>query len=311
MSAAEPDIRKKKLTRRGFLKWTTALAVVGAAAVGIGAGYGSDLLLRPNTEKTTTETTTKTGTVTLPGQTSTETTTSTKTVTAPVQTLSYVPPLSPEVQTLVNKFIQDRQSLHSGEEMFYAALGEWPPDGEFATAGMIKVRTKNGVITTTEPDDSINPGVAIEDKAISWDAVMQQLVQGRTLARLYAYPEYLYHPQRVLYPMKRVGGTRGYPNGTFVRITWDEALTTVATKMTETKAKYGNYSINSNPLASWFGCDAEGWGCDSNEAKAFAYRFVYGTGYGMGCGMSDFSESPNMFSAKLIILVGVNNTTQD
>ena len=46
----------------------------------------------------------------------------------------------------------------------------------------------------------------------------------------------IYNPERLLYPMKRVG-KRG--EGKFERISWDEALTTVAEKLLESKEKYG------------------------------------------------------------------------
>jgi thiosulfate reductase/polysulfide reductase chain A len=46
----------------------------------------------------------------------------------------------------------------------------------------------------------------------------------------------LYSPDRLTYPMKRIG-EKG--EGKFKRITWDEALDTIATKLKETKEKYG------------------------------------------------------------------------
>jgi thiosulfate reductase / polysulfide reductase chain A len=48
--------------------------------------------------------------------------------------------------------------------------------------------------------------------------------------------QYLYAPGRLKYPMKRVG-EKG--EGKFERITWDEALETIAGKLKESKEKYG------------------------------------------------------------------------
>jgi thiosulfate reductase / polysulfide reductase chain A len=48
--------------------------------------------------------------------------------------------------------------------------------------------------------------------------------------------QFLYAPNRLQYPMKRVGA-KG--EGKFRRITWDEALDTITAKLKETKAKYG------------------------------------------------------------------------
>lgn len=50
----------------------------------------------------------------------------------------------------------------------------------------------------------------------------------------------LYHPERLLYPMKRAG-ERG--DGKWQRITWDEALDTIVNKLNESKGRYGNESI--------------------------------------------------------------------
>lgn len=64
MSETTDDTNQNEITRRGFIKWTTALAVAGAGVIGLGAGYGADLVLRPATTKTTTVTATSTTTAT-------------------------------------------------------------------------------------------------------------------------------------------------------------------------------------------------------------------------------------------------------
>ncbi|WP_371364233.1 Putative dimethyl sulfoxide reductase chain YnfE [Sporomusa rhizae] len=52
--------------------------------------------------------------------------------------------------------------------------------------------------------------------------------------------QWVNHPDRLKYPMKRVG-EKG--EGKFQRISWDEALDTIATKLRQTKAELGNKGI--------------------------------------------------------------------
>ncbi len=52
--------------------------------------------------------------------------------------------------------------------------------------------------------------------------------------------EYLYHPDRLKHPLKRVG-ERG--KGKWQQITWDEALDTIAAELTKTKEIYGVESV--------------------------------------------------------------------
>lgn len=64
--------------------------------------------------------------------------------------------------------------------------------------------------------------------------------QLRGCARGRAYLRRQYHPDRLLYPMKRTG-KRG--EGKFERISWDEALDIIATEMERVKEKYGNGAL--------------------------------------------------------------------
>ena len=52
----------------------------------------------------------------------------------------------------------------------------------------------------------------------------------------------LYNPNRLLYPMKRTN-PKGSKDPGWVRISWDEAYRTIASKMIETKKKYGANSV--------------------------------------------------------------------
>ena len=64
--------------------------------------------------------------------------------------------------------------------------------------------------------------------------------QLRACARGRAYLRRQYHPDRLLYPLKRVG-KRG--EGKFVRISWDEALGEVSSQMVRVKSEYGNDAL--------------------------------------------------------------------
>ena len=52
--------------------------------------------------------------------------------------------------------------------------------------------------------------------------------------------QYVYHPDRLKYPMKSVG-PRG--SGQWQQISWDEATTTIANKFTEIAQKYGPTAV--------------------------------------------------------------------
>ncbi|KKM12728.1 hypothetical protein SY88_02365 [Clostridiales bacterium PH28_bin88] len=64
--------------------------------------------------------------------------------------------------------------------------------------------------------------------------------QGRACPRLLALTQYVYHPDRLTYPMKR-GGARG--EGKWIRISWDEALDTIETKFKAIREQYGPESV--------------------------------------------------------------------
>ena len=64
--------------------------------------------------------------------------------------------------------------------------------------------------------------------------------QLRACARGRAYLRRQYHPDRLRFPLKRVG-RRG--EGQFVRCTWEEAIELVAGELQRVKAKYGNEAL--------------------------------------------------------------------
>jgi anaerobic dimethyl sulfoxide reductase subunit A len=64
--------------------------------------------------------------------------------------------------------------------------------------------------------------------------------QLRACLRCRSIRGYIYNPERLKYPLKRAG-PKG--SGKFERISWDEALDTVAAKIKEVIEKYGNQSL--------------------------------------------------------------------
>jgi len=83
------------------------------------------------------------------------------------------------------------------------------------------------------------------------------LNQGTMCPKGLAIKQTVYHPDRIVYPMKRAG-ERG--EGKWQRISWDEALDIIATKLKEVIDEYGPYAIlgsmggkPSKNMRAWYG----------------------------------------------------------
>lgn len=164
----------------------------------------------------------------------------------------------------------------------------------------LKAHVKDGKIIRFETDNGEEP-------------------QLRACLRGRAYRQKVYHPDRLKYPMRRIG-ERG--EGKFERISWDEALDIVANKMKEIKVKYGNSSILFVPGAgnqgmlhgvtpsglvlNQFGGYTRMWGAASYEGPLFASMATYGT-------MMTGNAREDLLNSKLIIMWGWNpaNTIWD
>ncbi|MDP6682798.1 MAG: molybdopterin-dependent oxidoreductase [Desulfobacterales bacterium] len=86
----------------------------------------------------------------------------------------------------------------------------------------LRLYVKNNRIIRVEGDDAEEP---------------EQL---RTCLRCRAYRQMVHHPERLLYPQKRIGA-KG--TGEFERISWDEAYQILAGELTRVKETYGNEGI--------------------------------------------------------------------
>ncbi len=182
---------------------------------------------------------------------------------------------------------------------------------------ILKLRVKDGVIVSCEPDDTINPGIPREDGHLTESSINAGMIQTRPCAKGYAQVQMIYDPNRVKYPMKRVG-RRG--EGRFERITWDEALDTIANKLLETKEKYGPYSIIhqpysifrdcSFPLAPWFGAGVAGWTAHSANGWEEPEKWVLGRELmGPTDWWSLIQDEVQVFNSRLIVLWGLNPLT--
>ncbi|MEI6126000.1 MAG: molybdopterin-dependent oxidoreductase, partial [Pseudomonadota bacterium] len=159
---------------------------------------------------------------------------------------------------------------------------------------VVKAHVLDGVITRIETDDGEEP-------------------QLRACARGRAYRRRVYAPDRLKYPLKRVG-SRG--EGKFERISWDEALDTVAGELQRIKETYGNesilyiaYSGNTGTflhsqlavfrLLTMFGGFTPIWGSASFWGSLFSSETTYGT-------VTAGHTSDDIPNARFIIMWGWN-----
>lgn len=180
---------------------------------------------------------------------------------------------------------------------------------------ILKVRVRDGVIVACEPDDTINPGKPREDGYLPNELLDKGMIQTRPCAKGYTQAQMIYDPNRVKYPMKRVGN-RG--EAKFERISWDEALDSIAKKLVEVKGNYGPFSIIhqpysafggcSFPLAPWFGAGIAGWDASSTNGWEQPQLWVLGTSkiYSLGSGPNLSQDEVNIFKSNLIVLWGLN-----
>jgi len=176
---------------------------------------------------------------------------------------------------------------------------------------MLVAHKKGDVIVRLSTDD----GRYQENGAFGKDTVAEP--QLRACLRGRSYRSRLYSPERLLYPMMRVG-ERG--EGKFKRVTWDQALDHIAKKMIELKAKYGPTAILDQAYAGtsygvlhksdqiegllarflgMFGCRTNSWSVPSYQGTTFSSRMTFGT-------IEDGNEDDAFADSKLIIMWGWN-----
>jgi molybdopterin-containing oxidoreductase family molybdopterin binding subunit len=121
------------------------------------------------------------------------------------------------------------------------------------------VQVRDGAITKVDPADFPNSG----DRG--------------ACARGLAIPELVYHQDRLRYPLKRLG-ERG--EGKWQRVSWDEALDSIAGKLQEVGQRYGSTSVAWG-APSWPGLSGGGY---SRLASLTKGTWVSWMGYGDAAG---------------------------
>ncbi len=175
---------------------------------------------------------------------------------------------------------------------------------------MLVAHKKGDVIVRLSTDNGTYQGDA-------YGTDTEEVPQLRACLRGRSYRLRLYSPERLLYPMKRVG-ERG--EGKFKRVSWDEALTDIANRMVHLKETYGPTAILDQSYAGasygvlhksdqiegltarflgMFGCRTNSWSVPSYQATTFSSRMTFGT-------IEDGNEDDAFAHSKLIIMWGWN-----
>lgn len=186
------------------------------------------------------------------------------------------------------------------------------------SACVLKAHVKEGKVIRVEPDDRYNPGVGMEDKILTLEDLVHNRLQRRPCTMGLVFHKYLHmEDRRVLYPLKRApGAKRG--EGRFERISWDEALDTIAGRMKEIRERYGPYSIitpympneSLERLFEFWGAGVDSWGWCSYDPQRLMGHVMAGA---PGWSYHEFSSSSAgdlLANAKMIVLWGFDPTIQ-
>ncbi|AXS79541.1 molybdopterin-dependent oxidoreductase [Dechloromonas sp. HYN0024] len=176
---------------------------------------------------------------------------------------------------------------------------------------MLVAHKKGNVIVRLSSDDGRYQAGGEFGKDTVAEPQLRACLRGRS------YRSRLYSPERLLYPMLRVG-ERG--EGKFKRVSWDEALDHIAKKMVELKTKYGPTAILDQAYAGssygvlhksdqiegllarflgMFGCRTNSWSVPSYQGTTFSSNMTFGT-------IQDGNEDDAFAHSKLIIMWGWN-----
>jgi anaerobic selenocysteine-containing dehydrogenase len=136
--------------------------------------------------------------------------------------------------------------------------------------------------------------------------------RGALCNKLNDYAAYTQAPERLLYPMRRVGA-KG--SGDFARISWDEALSEIATRLHAVSAEFGAEAIwpylgsgNMGLMQGAYGAGQRFWnvlGASRHSMNICTIAGGFGTGYTLGNNRVGMDPETLRFS-KLVLLWGAN-----
>ncbi|MBI4330278.1 MAG: molybdopterin-dependent oxidoreductase [Chloroflexi bacterium] len=180
-------------------------------------------------------------------------------------------------------------------------------------ACVLKGHLRDGRVVRIEADDRYNPGVGREDAVLSEEDLLKGKLQSRPCAKGFVFHNYCDSPDRVVYPLKRSPGSRR-GEGKFVRISWDEALTTIAGRMKVAREEYGPYSVmaarNAGPrlmrLFQLWGAGIDSWGGSSYDAASMMAHIVAGDNAQYLPETGTGSAAELLTHSKLIVLWGLD-----
>jgi molybdopterin-containing oxidoreductase family molybdopterin binding subunit len=128
-----------------------------------------------------------------------------------------------------------------------------------------------------------------------------------------SHPYNIYHPDRIKYPMKRVGERGG---GEWEQITWDEAIDTIITTWKKNLEEYGPNS-NVAQISGTGNSDAVNWAATYRLVNAmgcpqilttFDQAFLMWGGYTLGFGASFTANEPIDFKSARTLIFWSSNT---
>jgi len=140
-------------------------------------------------------------------------------------------------------------------------------------------------------------------------AADNDFTDGAICAKVGRYAERVHHKDRLLYPLKRVG-PKG--SGQFERITWDEALETVAQAFKQAEAEFGKESVWPYRYAGTMGY-VQRDGIErlvndlgySKQHKTICSTLA-SSGWKAGTGAGWGADPRNMLEADMIVFWGIN-----